>query len=224
MKTVLCIGGLDPAGRAGLLVDAATVRALGARPLCVASALTFQSSKRMVGYEAVSVHALKAQLAMLKLDEQIDAVKIGQIGSGENAEVVANWCPRVPVVLDTPLVSSTGGILYPADELDQLTQLIDRATVVTPNFSEADVLGDLLEHAKAILLKGGHIPGDEVEDVLTIEGERRNYRSPRIPGSFRGTGCRLASAIAVRLAHGDALCDAVEAARNWLQGELKKES
>ena len=111
MKTVLCIGGLDPAGRAGLLVDAAAVRANGGRPLCVASALTFQSSRRVLGFEAVVASSLARQIEALLGDEPIDAVKVGQVGSGENAETIARMCPDVPIVVDTPLISSSGAAL-----------------------------------------------------------------------------------------------------------------
>lgn len=232
MKTVLCIGGLDPAGRAGILADARAVTANGARPLCVATALTFQSSRRVTGYEPVPAKVLWAQLELLLEDEPIDAVKIGQLATAENAAVVGRLPGHLPLVLDTPLVSSSGAPLFPTDMLSAYQPLIHRATLVTPNVPELVSLSgrsdDALAaasalNAKAVLVKGGHLPGDFVEDRLVIGGAIFRYASPRLPGRFRGTGCRLASAIAARLAQAAALPDAVDQSHRWLHEELRLE-
>ena len=238
MKTVLCIGGLDPAGRAGLLADARAVQAMGARPLCVATALTFQSSLRMTGYEAVPAHTLDRQLEVLLRDEAIDAVKVGQLASADNAAVVSRLPMALPIVLDTPLASSGGVALFPLDALAAYTPLLSRAVLVTPNAPELAVLGREMPletreaaisiardlGAAAVLVKGGHLPGAEVEDVLVTVDETVSFRSPRLPGPFRGTGCRLASAIAARIAQGDDLSLAVSLARQWLLEDLLRES
>jgi len=238
MKTVLCIGGLDPAGRAGLLADARAVQAMGARPLCVATALTFQSSLRMTGYEAVPAHTLDRQLEVLLRDEAIDAVKVGQLASADNAAVVSRLPMALPIVLDTPLASSGGVALFPLDALAAYTPLLARAVLVTPNAPELAVLGREMPletreaaisiardlGAAAVLVKGGHLPGAEVEDVLVTVDETVSFRSPRLPGPFRGTGCRLASAIAARIAQGDDLSLAVSLARQWLLEDLLRES
>jgi len=238
MKTVLCIGGLDPAGRAGLLADARAVHAMGARPLCVATALTFQSSLRMTGYEAVPAHTLDRQLEVLLRDEAIDAVKVGQLASADNAAVVSRLPMALPIVLDTPLASSGGVALFPLDALAAYTPLLARAVLVTPNAPELAVLGREMPletreaaisiardlGAAAVLVKGGHLPGAEVEDVLVTVDETVSFRSPRLPGPFRGTGCRLASAIAARIAQGDDLSLAVSLARQWLLEDLLRES
>ncbi len=236
MKTVLCIGGFDPAGRAGLLADARAVEALGARPVCVVTTLTIQSSRHLRGYETVPVETISKQLDVLLTDEPIAAVKIGQLGSPEIAALMTTLPGELPLVLDTPLVSSTGGALFPRNAVTaSYRPLLQRATLVTPNAVEvfslagvdaqdgreaAETAAEALP-ATATLLKGGHIPGDRIEDVLLQNGaEPVRYGSARIPGRFRGTGCRLASAIATRLAFGDPLQEAVARARDWLRGQL----
>lgn len=222
MRTVLCLGGLDPAGRAGLLADARAVEAMGARALCVPTALTFQSSRRVDGYHALTAEVLRAQLAPLLRDESIDAVKVGQLGSPGAAQVVASLPAHLPMVLDTPLVSSSGAALFPESQVaEAYGPLVRRASLVTPNAPEADVLAGLLD-GLPVLLKGGHRDGTEVVDVLTHAGTRHEFRSARLPGRFRGTGCRLASAIAARLACGDGLVEAVGRARAWLVSQLEQ--
>lgn len=238
MKVVLCIGGLDPAGRAGLLADARAVEALGARAICVATALTHQSSIRVEGLTPVPPEVLAAQLAPLLRDEPIRAIKVGMLGTPANAAIIAALLPGLPMVLDTPLVSSSGAWLLESDDVPgTYAPLLARATLVTPNAPEALLLAGLppgdergvVEEAarrlgRAVLLKGGHLPGARVIDVLLAAEERREFSAPRIEGRFRGTGCRLASAIAARLAEGDPLEAAIEAARHWLLSRIYLES
>lgn len=233
MSVVLCIGGLDPAGRAGLLADARAVEAMGARAVCVASALTFQSSKSARGYVAVEADVLRRQLEPLLADEPIGAVKLGQLASLDNARVIARWLPPRPLVVDTPLVTSSGVELLPARQVSEAyAPLLARATLVTPNAVEILSLvgGDEPQEAArrletaAVLLKGGHLPGDQVADRLYERGDlSRTWASARVPGVFRGTGCRLASAVAARLAVGDGLQSAIDAARGWLVECLRQE-
>jgi hydroxymethylpyrimidine/phosphomethylpyrimidine kinase len=212
---------------------------MGARPLCVATALTFQSSAKVDGYEAVSPETLRRQIATLVRDEQIDAVKIGQIATPENAAVLADLPLNVPMVLDTPLVSSSGAELFPRDSVVfSYRPLMARATVVTPNADEVFLLcGRTKESlrdaahgaaksldANAVLLKGGHLEGEKVVDVLFQKSGPLEMSSPRIPGRFRGTGCRLASAIAAGLADGDTVESAAMNARLWLLQQLRNEA
>ncbi len=238
MKTVLCIGGLDPAGRAGILADARAVAAMGAHPVCVAAALTFQSSRRVEGFEPVTASVLRRQIAVLLQDDAIDAVKIGQLGGAENVAVVLELPRGLPIVLDTPLVSSSNAPLIPPSDIAAYAPLLSRVTLATPNAVEVFLLRglppaasreDALTAARqlgapAVLLKGGHLPGDEVEDILLVRDETTGFRSPRLPGRFRGTGCRLAAAIASRLAMGDALPEAIRRAHDWLRSELVQEA
>jgi hydroxymethylpyrimidine/phosphomethylpyrimidine kinase len=121
-------------------------------------------------------------------------------------------------------------LFHPGSPRDDYRPIIERATVVTPNREEVMAFVDDPETAARalgvpVLLKGGHGEGDVVRDVLQRpDGTRRVYESTRIPGKFRGTGCRLASAIAARLALGDDLEKAIETARSWLVARLEDEA
>lgn len=235
MSVVLCIGGLDPAGRAGILADAKAVEAQSARAVCVATALTFQSSKKASGYVPVDAEVLRRQISLLVDDEPIAAVKLGQLASLETARLLASILPPVPLVVDTPLVTSSGVALFPeANVLEGYLPLLERATLVTPNAVEVFALSEAGENARAaaasvptnaLLLKGGHLEEDAVVDRLYRGGQLvASWQSPRVAGRFRGTGCRLASAIAAGLALGHELEPAVARARDWLVGRLMEES
>lgn len=232
---VLCIGGLDPSGRAGLLADARAVEGVGGRALCVATALTFQSSTHARGFVAVEPDVLRRQLDVLLEDEPINAIKLGQLASLENARVLAERLPPCPLVVDTPLVTSSGVLLLPqSDVFEAYEPLFRRATLVTPNAVEALALSrnlsDPIEAVRsipttAVLLKGGHLGGEKVVDRLFVERtEVASWESERLPGRYRGTGCRLASAIAAELGKGEGLRTAISSARTWLVERLEEES
>lgn len=235
MSVVLCVGGLDPAGRAGILADARAVEALGARAVCVATSLTFQSSRRAEGHVPVDAEVLRRQISILVDDEPIHAVKLGQLASLDIARLLAAVLPRVPLVVDTPLATSSGAELFPAGHVREgYGPLLERATLVTPNAVEVFTLADSNEDAQAaaaslstnaVLLKGGHLEEDAVVDRLYRGGSLvMSWQSPRLSGRFRGTGCRLASAIAAGLALGLELEPAVGNAREWLVNRLMVES
>ncbi len=231
MKAVLCIGGLDPSGRAGLMADARAVTAMGCRPLLVPTAMTFQSSSRAVGFEPVPPHIVLKQVSMLLEDEPVGAIKLGQLASVAVAKLVASLV-RGPLVVDTPLATSSGVALFPlSSAASSYAPLLARATVVTPNAEEVlqliegasePVEAARLLRAPAVLLKGGHRQpeAEQITDLLVAGHRERSFLSPRLTGTFRGTGCRLAAAIAARLAQGDELEPAIEAARAWLHSEL----
>jgi hydroxymethylpyrimidine/phosphomethylpyrimidine kinase len=241
VSVVLCVGGLDPAGRAGLLADVRAVEGNGGRAIAIAAALTYQSSRSVDGFCAVSPDVLAAQLAPVLRDEPIASIKLGQLGSAGNVALLVRALPPLPLVVDTPLVSSSGALLFESSMVsDAYGPLLARATLVTPNAPEAFALaGRAASDERAacervarslagrVLLKGGHLSGEagRVTDVLLAgdEQERTVFEGPRLPGRFRGTGCRLASAIATRLARGEALVPAIAGARAWLQERLREE-
>jgi hydroxymethylpyrimidine/phosphomethylpyrimidine kinase len=227
---VLLVGGLDPAGRAGLLADVRAVEAMGARALCVVTATTLQTSRRAEGFEPVPARVVARQIAMLLEDDPIAAIKLGQLASEETARAIAPLLSGL-VVVDTPLATSSGTGLFSARSVRAAyAPIIERATLLTPNRVEITAWVHDPETAAStlgvpVLLKGGHAPGDVVTDVLLRpDGSRRSFESHRIPGKFRGTGCRLASAVAARLALDDDLETAIETARAWLVGRLQVES
>jgi hydroxymethylpyrimidine/phosphomethylpyrimidine kinase len=151
------------------------------------------------------------------------------------AQVLAHWAPEVPLVVDPVMVAKGGAPLIEPSAIDALKRLlISSAAVVTPNLPEAEILAGheidslaamrataeqlLALGCRAVLLKGGHLPGDSVYDVLVTPAGRREWVSPRIDTRHtHGTGCTLASAIAARLAQGVPIESAVEQARDYVQ-------
>lgn len=235
---VLVLAGLDPSGGAGLLADGEAIRAAGARPLLCATALTFQSMRRVHGWHAVSPAHVEAQaLALLEDEPGIRAVKIGMLGAAAASVARLRESPGlrgVAWVIDPVLASSSGAPLVEggARAYDDLL----RGAVVTPNADEAAALSGLPvptnedellrcaeaivgRGARAVIAKGGHLAAEPTDWVVTPEGASR-LPGERRPGSKRGTGCRLASFLAARLAAGDALPVAAAAAKGFVAGYL----
>jgi hydroxymethylpyrimidine/phosphomethylpyrimidine kinase len=237
MSSVLVLGGLDPSGGAGILADAEAIRAAGARPLCVATALTVQTARNARKFEPVA-HALVIEMAHALLQEEdVRAVKIGMIADVKIAKAVRELLrPRkdLPVVVD-PVLQATSGLLLFKGSLQNARDsylMLAHGAVLTPNVSEAEVLlggpadavALLSKGPRAVLLKGGHLPGDPV-DVLAEGAKVEKFSAPRIHSKgARGTGCRLASTIAAGLALGVPLRDAVvtarEAVRRYLESQV----
>lgn len=243
---VLSIAGLDPSGGAGLIADLETLFAFGARPMGVATALTGQSSTGVSASSPVDPQTLSSQLAPLLQDFPIQAIKIGMLGTAQNISCVASLLQRyrkaLPVVLDPVILSSSGfSLLEEAGKEALRRQLLPQVTLLTPNLDELWGLSGVVSRveeavdvlfqdgAKAILVKGGHAEGQEAQDILCKRGEpkKTTFTAPRIglpPGltTARGTGCRLSSGIAARLAHGDTLEEAIQASKEHLTGLLQK--
>ena len=235
---VLSIAGSDSGGGAGIQADLKTFSALGCYGMTAITALTAQNTVGVAGIHAVPPAFLKAQLCAVLDDIGVDAIKIGMLHAPEIVEVVA-WAIdhyRVAhVVLDPVMVATSGDRLIEAPTVDVLRrELFPRASVITPNLDEAALLlgrplrgeadldqaaADLLaQGARAVLLKGGHLPGDEVVDLLATSAQPGlRLRSARIASrNVHGTGCTLSSAIAAYLARGLALAQAVERARAYI--------
>ncbi|HEY6911053.1 MAG TPA: hydroxymethylpyrimidine/phosphomethylpyrimidine kinase [Myxococcales bacterium] len=224
---VLVLAGLDPSGGAGLLADAEAVRAMGARPLCVATALTVQTTRAARRYESVAPSLVEECARALLEEEDVRAVKIGMVGNAANAAAIRSLLPRdLPVVVDPVLRASSGASLFDGAP-EALLQLATGA-ILTPNIPEAELLLEgpadaallLAKGPSAVLLKGGHGQGDPVDILATPQGTTR-FQSPRIPGTRRGTGCRLASALAASLARGLPLLEAVSQARDHVRRYLQ---
>ncbi len=240
---VLLIAGCDSSGGAGLVRDVRTLRDFGVEALCAVTAVTAQSHSEVRAVHPLPPGLIRAQILTAFESRAIDAVKIGMLGTEEAAEAVAQALPRdrrLPVVLDPVLRSSSGGVLL--DEAGQRAmqeRLFPLTTLLTPNIPEAIALlraaepsgavspdtPALLDWADrllaqgpaAVLIKGGHASGAEAADLLaSASGARRWFASPRLPGSVRGTGCALASAIAAGLASGEPLEEACWQARQYV--------
>ena len=235
---VLTIAGSDSGGGAGIQADLKTFAALGCYGMSAITALTAQNTVGVQAIHAVPASFLRQQIISVIEDIGVDAVKIGMLHEPGVVEVVA-WAidhfRLRNVVLDPVMVATSGDRLIASETVEVLVrELFPRARVVTPNLDEAALLlrrpltiaadlapaaRDLLSlGAQAVLLKGGHLAGDEVEDLLLSgAGEELTLRSPRIASrNVHGTGCTLSSAIAAHLALGDDLASAVRHARAYI--------
>ena len=238
---VLLVGGLEPSGRAGLLADAEAVRARGGVPLVVAAAVTAQG-RRTFGWSAVSPALVASQIRGLRELGPIDAVKLGMIPGAPQLRAArrALGGVKVPWVVDPVVRASTGGRLSGLGRRDYLL-LAGPDVWLTPNAVEAAWLlgvrriGDVTEARRAaevlealgfggVVVKGGHLPGRTVVDVLAWKGRAHSFRSTRLPRGpgHRGSGCRFASALAKELGAGVPPRRAVGAARKVVRASLRE--
>ncbi len=221
---VLSFAATDPTGGAGLQADLLTLAALGCHPLSVVTAVTVQDTRGVHRMQVLEAQ-LVAEQAQRLLDElPVAAFKIGVVGSAANAQVIAAILarhPRVPVVLDPVLASGRGDPLADAAVLAALREhLLPRTTVLTPNTLEAQALGGvaacLARGCEYVLLTGTHAETTEVVNTLHGAGGMvREDRWPRLPDSYHGSGCTLASAIASFLARGREMAQAVRDAQEY---------
>ncbi|MGB5948283.1 MAG: bifunctional hydroxymethylpyrimidine kinase/phosphomethylpyrimidine kinase [Parvibaculum sp.] len=235
---VLIIAGSDSGGGAGIQADIKTVTALGGYAMTAVTAITVQDTLGVHGIHEIPVDIVRAQIAVTLADIGADAVKTGMLHSAEiieaAAEEISRLAPDAALVVDPVMVAKGGAALLKSEAVDALKSgLIPLATIITPNAPEASALTgrrvETLEDQKAaadaliglgceaVLIKGGHIPGDTIFDVLATEETIEVMSSPRIDTRHtHGTGCTLASAIAAFLAQGAELREAVEAARDYV--------
>ena len=235
---VLSIAGSDSGGGAGIQADLKTFSALGCYGMTAITAITVQNTLGVRAVHSVPVDILRGQIDAVVEDIGVDAVKIGMLATPEVVHTVADALRRhqiTQVVLDPVMVATSGDRLMAEETKDVLVrELFPLATVVTPNLDEAALLigraitgidaleaaaRDLLAMgAPAVVVKGGHLQGDWVVDLLaTAGGQRHRLESARIAThNGHGTGCTLSSAIASHLALGLPLADAVTAARAYI--------
>lgn len=233
---VLCLSGHDPGGGAGLQADIETLQAHRVHALGLITALTVQDSRNVARVIATDPALLQAQLDCLLADTQPAAIKIGLIGSAEQLPVLRAAIDRcnVPVVCDPVLRAGGGRDLAGAGFEDALRRLLLPAvTVLTPNAAEArrlvpgaaslDACAEALlaDGCKQVLITGGDEPGATVVNTLHRAGLPPLRQSwPRLPETFHGAGCTLASAIAARIALGDDIDAAILGAQAWTQQAL----
>ena len=240
---VLTIAGSDSGGGAGIQADLKSFAALGCYGMTAITALTAHNPVGVQGIHAVPPAFLKSQLQSVIEDIGVDAVKIGMLHEPGVVEVVA-WAIQhyrlQRVVLDPVMVATSGDRLIADATVRVLVdQLFPLATVITPNLDEASLLlgrpiaavsdlsdaaqALLSQGARAVLLKGGHLPGDQVVDVLARPGHADVVlASARIASrNTHGTGCTLSSAMAGHLALGESLESAVRAARQYILGAIQ---
>lgn len=232
---ILLLGGLDPSGGAGLTTDACVAHALGVHPMPVATCLTVQNRHGFVSSHATSEELLCASIRAVFDDGPVHAVKLGLVAGGSQLATVLDACataiPDVPVVVDPVLSATSGGMATPDELVSAYREQMPRIHVLTPNLPELerlapDGVADLLElGCPHVFLTGGHAPvaDDAIEDRLfTAEGVVV-VRHPRIDiGPVHGTGCALATALASRLARGEAVESACRSAVDDLIASLER--
>ena len=234
---VLCLGGLDPSGGAGLAADLDAVRARGGHALPLCTALTVQSNRAAGRVEATAIKLLTEQFDALEAEAPIAAIKVGLLASAAQVRWLAERLrhDNTPLVLDPVLYASGGQPLSGEPVMRALRrQLLPRVTVLTPNHVEAlalvpgssgvEAAGAALRRAgcQQVLITGGDQAGCDVVDCWWPDhGPMRRCRQARVPGTFRGTGCRLAAALATGLAHGLPPLEALKRARRYLRDSLR---
>jgi hydroxymethylpyrimidine/phosphomethylpyrimidine kinase len=240
---VLVVAGSDSGAGAGVQADIKTVLALGGYATTALTALTAQNTLGVHGMMAVPPSFVRRQMEVVLDDIGADCIKTGMLHSAATldvvVEVIATRAAGVPLVVDPVLAASDGTLLLDEAALDAVkSRLIPRATVLTPNLPEAEILTgmrlrdlDDMKRAAAmlaalgsrcVLLKGGHMPGAMVRDVFFDEKGMAVIESPRIETRHtHGTGCTLAAGIAVGLAQGMAPLAAVRRARLYLTAAIR---
>lgn len=240
---VLTIAGSDSGGGAGIQADLKTIAALGAYGASAITALTAQNTLGVRAIHPVPAEFLKQQLEAIFEDIEVDAVKIGMINTVEVALIIADMIDRFKpgfVVFDPVMVSTSGARLIQQETVAVLwKELFSRADLITPNLDEAEILigrkigsvSEMQEAAiemvekgcKAVLLKGGHLIGPVLYDVLTMQDEE----PLRLETTFiesknvHGTGCTLSSAIATYIALGHSQPEAVLFAKTYIAGAIE---
>ncbi len=235
---VLLVGGTDPSGGAGLAADIKSVAAAGAHGEIAVTAVTFQNSGAVEGWEPVPKGSLSRQVEAVLRDGPVQSVKSGMLGGPgialEMAAILETSLAGVPYVLDPVLAAGSGDALHEGGIVDVVRRrLVPLCALCTPNLDEAEALTggkvrsrDSMERAAcaivamgagAALVKGGHLEG-EPADFLLEGGSGRWFEGRRTyPGKLHGTGCTLASGAAARIACGQGIEEAVGGALHYLR-------
>ncbi|MBS3785785.1 MAG: bifunctional hydroxymethylpyrimidine kinase/phosphomethylpyrimidine kinase [Gammaproteobacteria bacterium] len=242
VSRILIIAGSDSGGGAGIQADIKTVTALQGFAMTAVTAVTAQNTLGVQAVHGLPPAMIEAQMRSVLEDIGADCLKTGMLHSPEViqavATVIAELAPSVPLVVDPVMVAQSGDRLVPEEAMQALCQyLIPKAALITPNIPEAEALlgreittTDAMQGAAhallelgcdAVLLKGGHLPGDKVVDVLVSASEQIQWEHERIQTtSDHGTGCTLASAIAEGTGRGLPLHHAIARAQAYLQAAL----
>lgn len=240
---VLIVAGSDSGGGAGIQADIKTVTALGGFAMTAVTALTAQNTEGVAAVSDVPPEFIALQMRVVLDDIGADALKTGMLHHSGVIEAVAavvdEMARDIPLVVDPVMVAKGGEALLDESAVATLrARLLPRATVLTPNIPEAETLvGATIDSVEgmisaaeriaamgpaAVLVKGGHLPGDALTDVLLADGVTETFTDERIATRHtHGTGCTLASAIATGLAQGLSLQDAVVRGRAYVREAIR---
>jgi hydroxymethylpyrimidine/phosphomethylpyrimidine kinase len=233
---ILIIAGSDSGGGAGIQADIKTVTMLGGHAMTAVTVVTAQNTVGVSAVHPVPTEVILAQIEAVIEDIGVDAVKIGMIGGAFAAGQIASRMerlrsdqPGIPIVFDPVMVATSGVELADDATIAAFGRLMDVATITTPNLpelkrltAEEDPVSAALrlvgDHGCAVLIKGGHEEGDALADALIETDNMTSWQGQRIDTtSTHGTGCTLASAIALFLAQGASLADAIAKAREFVR-------
>ena len=241
LKTALTIAGSDSSGGAGIQADLKTFQALGVYGMSAITAVTVQNTQKVFAIQQIEPRIVHDQIVCLFEDMPVDAVKIGMVSSVELIDAIAralNAVRRPPVVLDPVMISKSGyALLEPQARQALVAKLFPLAEVVTPNIHEAEaLLGDTITSiedmqraaasirrlgAAKVVVKGGHLAGDEAVDILYDGLTFHRLAAARLQTTnTHGTGCTFSSAIAAGLAKGEAFYEAVYKAKHYITGAI----
>ncbi len=236
----LTIAGSDSGGGAGIQSDLKTFAALGVHGLCVVTAVTAQNTRGVDATFELPPEFVTRQLDTLMRDFEVEWAKTGMLSNADIIRAVEAGAKRykLRLVVDPVMVAATGAPLMREDALEALSKLLAHAELVTPNVLEAKKLvgfkikskADMRRAARvisklgprAVLVKGGHLKGREVIDVLYTDGKFTEFKSPRVTSQpTHGTGCSFASAITAELAKGADLHEAISNAKEFIEGAIE---
>jgi len=242
IPNILSIAGSDPSGGAGIQADLKAISANGAFGMAALTALTAQNTQGVVGVELVPPAFVQTQIRTVFADVRVDAVKIGMIATAQIAGAVADALARhrgTPVVLDPVMIAKGGAPLLADDAIETLRdRLLPLADVLTPNLPEAahllarplaqkrDEMGAQAKALaamgpKAVLVKGGHLEGEESPDVLFCDDTLHWFEGVRTPTqNTHGTGCTLSATIAAMMGAGLPVPVAVAHAKSYVAGAI----
>ena len=240
IPTVLTIAGSDNMGGAGIQADIVTIAQVGCQPTNVITAVTAQNSRGVQAVFPLPTDIIAAQIDSVMSECLPSVIKIGMVYNADIVNCITDTLeryPKLPIIFDPVMVSTSGGSLLTPDTIDVITKrLFPICTLITPNIPEAAVLLNeppataisivdtslrLAQRYKCnVLLKGGHLSGNVLSDVLTcVDSDTTEvFSSTRIEGTnFHGTGCRLSSGIAAFLAKGFPLSESIRQSKSLLE-------
>ncbi len=242
MRTALTIAGSDSGAGAGIQADLKTFGAHGVYGTCAITAVTAQNTLGVTTFEALSADLVTAQIEAVVSDIGVYAAKTGMLANAAIVEAVAAAVEELEIpllVVDPVMVAKSGDRLLDEDALGAMkAELLERSFVVMPNIPEAEILAgitiktgdDLRESARrivalgarAVVIKGGHLPTDDIVDVLYDGHVFTEFRSERVPGrSTHGTGCTFSAAVTAHLAAGRSLLEAIPLAQRYVAGAIR---
>lgn len=238
LPVVLTIGGYDPTGGAGITADIRTINSLNCYAITLISCLTSQNTQEFSAIEQINPELFANQANLLLSDFKVDVLKIGVLKGTriiEETKKIIDKLENIKVVIDPIIRSSSGGLLSDKTDLEALRELIfPNAYLITPNLKEAKILSGeedlnlVIEKLRSFsscyfLIKDVKRSQDQIVNHLYSNKElKKSWCIPKIPGSFHGTGCHLASSISCFLAQSKDLEEAIELGQKNTKGAIKR--